>query len=229
VGATEEKFSFDNERPRHEVTLAPFSLASRPVSAGEYLEFMDDGGYQNPRHWLADGWDLVRRENWCAPLYWELAGVEWRMMTLEGMRDVDPHEPVCHLSYFEADAYATWAECRLPTEFEWEHATRAENLRGNFLESDTLHPRAAKRSTDEESLMQTFGDVWEWTSTPYAAYPGYQPYSRELGEYNGKFMVNQLVLRGGSCATPETHVRRTYRNFYYPNQRWMFSGLRLAR
>lgn len=229
VGATGSEFSFDNERPRHRVTLTPFELATRPVNAGEYRAFMDDGGYRTPRFWLSDGWDLVRREHWRAPLYWEPSGSDWRLMTLEGMRAVDPREPVCHLSYFEADAYATWAGCRLPTEFEWEHATHSESLQGNFLESGVLHPCAPKRSNDDQVLMQTFGDVWEWTSTPYAAYPGYEPFSGELGEYNGKFMVNQIVLRGGSCATPHAHMRKTYRNFYYPSQRWMFSGLRLAR
>lgn len=229
VGADGIGFSYDNEQPRHRVSLEPFEIASRPVNAGEYLAFIEDGGYRDSRHWLSDGWDLVCGEQWSAPLYWEQAGSDWHVMTLAGMRALDPHETLCHLSYYEADAYATWAGCRLPNEYEWERAAGTEKLSGNFLESQILHPLAPKSSVDKSGLRQIFGDVWEWTSSPYAGYPGYKPFSGALAEYNGKFMINQLVLRGGSCVTPQAHLRRSYRNFYYPSQRWMFSGLRLAR
>jgi len=232
VGSAAEGFTFDNERPRHAVLLEPFELASRPVTAGEYRDFMADGGYQRPELWLADGWDLVQLEGWRAPLYWEAGGSDWRVMTLGGLRDVDPGEPVCHVSYFEADAYATWAGCRLPTEFEWEHAAEGQAVTGTLLGSGAYHPRAlraGRAAPPGEPLAQLFGDVWEWTTSPYAPYPGYAPFEGALGEYNGKFMVSQIVLRGGCCVTPQRHLRRTYRNFYYPHQRWMFSGLRLAR
>jgi ergothioneine biosynthesis protein EgtB len=226
VGAPPGGFAFDNESPRHAVRLEPFELASRAVTSGEYLAFMADGGYQRPELWLADGWDLVQGGRWDAPLYWERDGETWRVMTLGGLRDLLPDEPVCHVSYYEADAYATWAGARLPSEHEWEHAAAGRDVAGNFLESGVLQPAPAGTAG---APAQLFGDVWEWTRSPYAPYPGYEPFAGELGEYNGKFMINQMVLRGGCCATPADHLRATYRNFYYPHQRWMFSGIRLAR
>jgi ergothioneine biosynthesis protein EgtB len=228
VGAAARGFAFDNERPRHDALLAPFELASRPVTAGEWRAFMADGGYRRSELWLADGWDLVQREGWCSPLYWQRDGRDWSVMTLGGLRELDPAEPVCHVSYYEADAYATWAGRRLPTELEWEHAAGGYDVAGTFLESGEHHPLPAGGSPRGQVLRQLFGDVWEWTASAYAPYPGYRPFEGELGEYNGKFMVNQMVLRGGCCATPKSHVRRTYRNFYYPHQRWMFAGVRLA-
>ncbi|MEX1025287.1 MAG: ergothioneine biosynthesis protein EgtB [Planctomycetota bacterium] len=224
IGAEGDGFTYDNERPRHELLLAPFEIASRAVTVGEFAEFIADGGYRRAELWLADGWDLVQREGWDAPLYWR--GASTHAMTLGGERELDPAEPVTHVSYFEADAFATWAGARLPTEAEWEHAAVARGRKGIFLEAEAFHPRPATRTGE---LEQAFGDVWEWTASPYGPYPGYRPFEGELGEYNGKFMVNQLVLRGGSCVTPERHARATYRNFYYPHQRWMFSGIRLAR
>lgn len=229
IGFAGEGFAYDNERPRHIVRLEPFELASRPVTAGVFLAFVEDGGYERPELWLADGFDLAQREGWRAPLYWERDGDAWRVMTLGGLRDLDPAEPVCHVSYYEADAYATWAGCRLPSEQEWEHGAADREVAGNFLESGALHPRPAAVGDEGGALLQLFGDVWEWTASPYAPYPGYTPFEGELAEYNGKFMVNQLVLRGGACVTPRAHVRATYRNFYYPGQRWMFAGFRLAR
>ncbi len=237
VGSSSNEFAFDNEKPRHTVFLEPFELAVRLTTAEEYQAFMQEGGYERPELWLADGWERVQREGWRAPLYWQ-AGNDgggsregddsWQVMTLGGLRPVDPQEPVCHVSYYEADAFARWAGCRLPTEFEWEHAARGHEIAGTFLESADFHPQPLGSSTRGQ-LAQLFGDVWEWTSSSYAPYPGYEPFAGSLGEYNGKFMVNQMVLRGGSCVTPESHMRRTYRNFYYPHQRWMFAGVRLAR
>ncbi|TJZ77383.1 ergothioneine biosynthesis protein EgtB [Chitiniphilus eburneus] len=220
-------FAFDNESPRHGVWLQPFQLAARPVSNAEYLAFVEDGGYRRPELWLSEGWDTQQREGWRAPLYWhdDLRG----HYTLGGDRALAPGEPVCHVSYYEADAYARWAGSRLPLEAEWEHAaSSAWPLRageGNFLESGRLHPRAAQ----EQGLSQCFGDVWEWTGSAYLPYPGFQPASGAVGEYNGKFMINQMVLRGGSCATPREHIRPAYRNFFPPGARWQFSGIRLAR
>ena len=229
VGMSGNGFAFDNERPRHSVLLEPFQLANRLVTAGEFLEFMRDKGYERPALWLSDGWEFVRREQWRAPLYWEEGDDGWRVMTLSGLREVIPDEPVCHVSYFEADAFARWRGCRLPTESEWEHAAQGQATTGVFLESGSYHPQPIDSPSSGDSVAQLFGDVWEWTASPYVPYPGYVSFEGALGEYNGKFMVNQLVLRGGSCVTPEGHVRRTYRNFFYPHQRWMFSGLRLAR
>lgn len=211
IGAHGEGFRYDNEFPRHRARLEPFEIGSRLVTNGEYRAFMADGGYRRPELWLADGWDLVRREGIEAPLYWQRdgggdgRGDEWRHMTLRGLHAIDPAAPVCHVSYYEAAAYASWQGCRLPTEREWEHAAQ------------------------EGELDQVFDHVWQWTSSPYVEYPGYRPFAGALGEYNGKFMINQLVLRGGCHATPLSHVRLTYRNFYYPHQRWQFGGLRLAR
>jgi ergothioneine biosynthesis protein EgtB len=226
VGHEGQSFAFDNEGPRHEQLIRPFRLANRLVTNGEWLEFMADGGYSKPTLWLADGWAAVRREGWEAPLYWEERDGEWRQMTLRGLLPVDPARPVCHVSFYEADAYARWAGKRLPTEFEWEVASGDQPLEGNLLGSETLRPEPAH--CGERGLQQMIGDAWEWTGSAYLAYPGFKPAEGAVGEYNGKFMCNQFVLKGGSCATPEGHIRRTYRNFFYPHQRWQFTGLRLA-
>ena len=225
IGFTGDGFAFDNEGPRHSVHLESFELASRLVTNGEYLEFMRDDGYGKPELWLSDGWDCMRSNSWCAPLYWEQSDGEWQYYTVEGMKPVDWHGPVCHVSYYEADAYARWAGKRLPTEFEWEVAAQQCPVEGNLLESGALHPRPAGGARE---LSQVFGDVWEWTASAYLAYPGFKPAAGAVGEYNGKFMCNQMVLRGGSCATPQSHVRATYRNFFPPHVRWQFAGIRLA-
>jgi ergothioneine biosynthesis protein EgtB len=226
VGHAGGGFSYDNESPRHRVWLEPFDLASRPVTNGEYLEFMADGGYSRPELWLSMGWATVQEHGWTEPFYWETRDDAWWMFTLSGMREVRPEEPVCHLSYFEADAYARWAGARLPTEFEWEAAAADVPVRGNFVESERYHPAGAE---DGGGLQQMYGDVWEWTRSQYSPYPGYQAAPGALGEYNGKFMCNQFVLRGGSCATPESHIRATYRNFFPPEATWQLTGVRLAR
>ena len=225
VGFTGDGFAFDNEAPRHQVYLAPFRIASRLVTNSEYLEFMRDNGYGTAALWLSDGWDCVRANQWSAPLYWDLHDGEWWQYALDGMRPVRRHEPVCHISYYEADAFARWAGARLPTEFEWEVAAQTCPIDGNFMDSGALHPQSAP---ERELLTQMFGDVWEWTASAYLAYPGYQPAAGAVGEYNGKFMCNQMVLRGGSCATPLSHIRPTYRNFFPPHARWQFMGIRLA-
>ena len=223
-------FCFDNETPRHRAYTAPFELASRPVSYGDYLAFMADGGYRRPELWLSMGWDWVRSGQRSAPLYWRDHQGLWRHHTLQGLVDIDPRTPVCHLSYFEADAYARWADARLPTEVEWEYAARqqAPATHPNFADRGAFHPLP---SEDDSGVgaVQMFGDVWEWTQSSYGAYPGYKPLPGAVGEYNGKFMCNQYVLRGGSCATPAGHVRASYRNFFPPEAQWQFSGLRLAR
>ena len=221
VGHGGAGFAFDNEGPRHRVFVAAFAFASRPVNNGEYLRFMEDGGYDRPELWLSDGWAARQRAGWSAPHYWHRDSSGFALFTLRGMRPLDPAEPVCHLSYYEADAYARWAGARLPTEFEWEAAAGPREVRGNFLDSGRFHPVNSGNSY--------YGDVWAWTASPYVAYPGYRPAAGALGEYNGKFMCNQMVLRGGSCATPAGHVRPTYRNFFPPDARWQFSGLRLAK
>jgi ergothioneine biosynthesis protein EgtB len=224
IGHAGEAFCYDNETPRHRVYLEDFRLASRPITNGEYLEFMADDGYRRPEYWLSEGWRTVRERSWEAPLYWEYGDGGWRHMTLAGMRAVDEHEPVCHVSYYEADAYARWAGRRLPTEAEWEVAARQATVTGNLQGTDRYHPMAAQGA----GMRQLYGDVWEWTQSPYVAYPGFRPLAGTLGEYNGKFMCNQIVLRGGSCATPAGHIRASYRNFFYPADRWQFSGIRLA-
>ena len=222
-------FVFDNELPRHTVHLEPFALANRLVTNGEFIEFIRDGGYQRPEIWLSDGWSTITREQWQRPLYW--AEALDNEFTLTGMQAIDPAAPVCHLSYYEADAFARWAGARLPTEAEWEVAAAQMPIRGNLLEQGALHPRAAADETahDESVIRQLFGDVWEWTASAYSPYPGYRAPPGALGEYNGKFMCSQLVLRGGSCVTPASHIRATYRNFFYPHARWQFMGVRLAR
>jgi ergothioneine biosynthesis protein EgtB len=226
IGWEGNGFAYDNEGPRHKQVVHAFSLASRLVTNGEYQEFMTDGGYQRPELWLSDGWAAASTKEWVAPFYWEQREGGWSTYTLGGMRPVDPAEPVCHLSHYEADAFARWAGARLPTEAEWEIAARTVPLDGNFVETGKLHPTIA---SEDSGLQQMFGDVWEWTRSPYSPYPGYAPAAGALGEYNGKFMCNQFVLRGGSCATPRSHVRATYRNFFPPEAAWQFSGLRLAR
>jgi len=226
IGHAGDGFAFDNEGPRHRVFVEAFQLASRPVTNGEYLEFMGDGGYERPELWLADGWDRLQRETWKAPLYWERADARWTSLTLSGRHPVDPEEPVDHVSAYEADAFARWAGGRLPTEAEWETAAEGP-IDGNFVESGQLQPRPSPDADGRPAAL--FGDVWEWTASAYAPYPGFRPMTGPLGEYNGKFMSNQLVLRGGSCATPTAHIRRSYRNFFHPHQRWQFSGIRLAR
>jgi ergothioneine biosynthesis protein EgtB len=225
-------FAFDNETPRHRTYTAPFALASRPVTHGEYLDFIRDGGYRRPALWLSMGWDWVRAGGRSAPLYWQAAGDGWSVHTLQGRVDIDPRTPVCHLSYFEADAFARWAQARLPTEVEWELAARslpAQALaQANFAQTRAFHPMPP-RDVAGDAPVQMFGDVWEWTQSNHGAYPGYRPAAGAVGEYNGKFMCNQTVLRGGSCATPAGHARASYRNFFPPDARWQFSGLRLAR
>jgi ergothioneine biosynthesis protein EgtB len=226
------EFCFDNETPRHRHYLAPFELASRPLSYGEYLAFMEDGGYQRPELWLSMGWDWVQAQQRDAPLYWKRLDGRWLNHTLQGLVEIDPHTPACHLSYFEADAYARWAGARLPTEAEWEFAARrlskAARPHHNFADRGAFHPLPQAECGKDEPV-QMFGDVWEWTQSNYDAYPGFKPLAGAVGEYNGKFMCNQLVLRGGSCATPAGHVRASYRNFFPPDAQWQFSGLRLAR
>lgn len=229
-----DTFAFDNETPRHPVYIAPFRLASRLVTCAEYLAFIEADGYSRPELWLSEGWDMMRAEGWQAPLYWQRdAGSEtaagWSVYTLQGFQPLGElsETPVCHLSFFEADAFARWSGHRLPTEFEWEFAAGQLSAAGaNMLESAHLHPTPASPAA---GLQQMYGDVWEWTQSPYTGYPGYRPLPGALGEYNGKFMSSQMVLRGGSCVTPETHIRATYRNFFPPSTRWQFSGLRLAR
>jgi ergothioneine biosynthesis protein EgtB len=225
VGFAGEGFAFDNEGPQHSVYVAPFRLGSRAVTNGEYLQFIRDNGYATAALWLSDGWDAVRANQWAAPLYWEMRDGEWWHFTLSGMQRVNAAEPVCHVCYYEADAFARWAGARLATEFEWEVASAVCAADGNFMESGRLSPEIA---SEDGLLAQMFGDVWEWTASAYLPYPGFQPAAGAVGEYNGKFMCNQMVLRGGSCATPQSHIRRTYRNFFPPHARWQFMGIRLA-
>ena len=229
IGYDGDGFFFDNEKPRHRQFLESFQLASRLITNGDYLEFIEDGGYHNPLLWLSDGWRTVQEQEWSAPLYWEKRDGQWWMMTLSGLRPVEPTEPVCHVSYYEADAYARWADARLPTEAEWEVAASKLPLEGNFVESGLYHPTPLLQAPPSGKLAQMFGDVWEWTQSSYAPYPGYKPAPGAVGEYNGKFMCDQYVLRGGSCATSHSHLRSSYRNFFPAYAQWQFMGIRLAR
>ncbi len=242
IGHDGQGFAFDNESPRHRVFTPAFAIASRLVTNAEYLEFMRDGGYRHPELWLSDGWDRVSAERWHAPLYWEEQDGRWLEFTSGGMREVQPSEPVCHVSYYEADAFARWSGARLPTEQEWEVAAELPAVNNepsavshqpsaaNLLESGRFHPVVASRekNLNGSALSQVFGDAWEWTASAYLPYPGYRAAPGALGEYNGKFMSGQMVLRGGSCATPASHIRATYRNFFPPHARWQFMGIRLA-
>lgn len=228
IGANGNEFHFDNEGPRHRQFLHAFQLASRLVTNGEYLEFIEDGGYARAEFWLSLGWMTIREQGWQAPLYWEKHDGKWQVFSLHGLRPLDPNEPVSHVSFLEADAFARWKGARLPTEAEWEVASLGLPLEGNFVHDRRFGPAAAASSTAAHPV-QMFGDVWEWTRSSYGPYPGYSPAEGAIGEYNGKFMCNQYVLRGGSCATSREHIRRTYRNFFPPDKRWQFSGIRLAR
>ena len=224
VGKAGEGFAYDNEYPRHKVYLEPFRIASRLTTNREYLEFIMDDGYHNPAHWLSDGWKIVQSQNWSCPLYWEKIDDEWYEMTLSGLRPLDLDAPVSHVSFYEANAYANWNGRRLATEMEWEVIASGLELKGNLREQGYYQPIA----TSESSLTQFYGDVWEWTQSSYTPYPGYRAAQGALGEYNGKFMSSQMILRGGSCVTPQNHIRPSYRNFFYPGDRWQFSGIRLA-
>ena len=221
VGASDVSFCFDNETPRHDALLHPHEIGTRLITNGEYREFIAAGAYTDAQLWLSDGWAAIQERGWNRPLYWDEA-LETEF-TLCGVIEIDDHAPVCHISYYEADAFARWSGCRLPTEFEWEHAADAQPLRGNLLDSNHWHPVAADNGS------QFFGDTWEWTSSAYLPYPGFKPLAGSLGEYNGKFMCNQMTVRGGSCVTASDHIRATYRSFFYPDARWQFLGLRLAR
>jgi ergothioneine biosynthesis protein EgtB len=229
IGHAGTGFFYDNEEPRHRQFVEDFHLASRLVTNGEYIQFIEDGGYHRPEFWLSLGWYTVGEQRWEAPLYWEGGNGNWSIFTLNGVRELDKNEPVCHVSYFEADAFARWAGARLPTEFEWEVAAAGLPCAGNFVDKENFHPRPVDDIAGVQAPAQMFGDVWEWTSSSYSPYPGYVTAAGALGEYNGKFMCNQYVLRGGSCATSQSHIRRTYRNFFPPNARWQFMGIRLAK
>ncbi len=228
IGHDGQGFFYDNEGPQHRALVPAFSLASRLTTCGEYIEFIESGAYQRPEFWLSLGWMTVNEQRWEAPLYWEKRDGEWWHFSLSGFRRVDPNEPVTHVSYFEADAFANWSGARLPTEFEWERAAQNTTIEGNFVESERFHPAPAD-SGSRTKLKQLFGDAWEWTRSSYSPYPGYRAAPGALGEYNGKFMCNQYTLRGGSCATSRSHIRSTYRNFFQPEKRWQFTGIRLAR
>jgi ergothioneine biosynthesis protein EgtB len=232
IGHNGDGFAFDNETPRHKAWLDPFRLATRPVTCGEYLDFIEAGGYRQAEYWLSDGWATVHAAGWEAPLYWQRRDGVWWIFTLSGLRRLNLAEPVCHISYFEADAYAKWVGHRLPTEVEWEFATGGIPVTGNFADRGQFHPCADPPGTSEPGtgsrLRQMFGDVWEWTASPYTAYPRFRPAAGAIGEYNGKFMCSQMVLRGGAAVTPADHLRATYRNFFPPSARWAFAGLRLA-
>tara|TARA_R110002072_G_scaffold85210_6_gene192784 strand:- start:1975 stop:3255 length:1281 start_codon:yes stop_codon:yes gene_type:complete len=226
AGVAATDFSFDNEGPAHSVFLTPFALARRLVTNAEFQAFVDDDGYRRPEFWLADGWAIVQEMQWQQPLYWQQRDGEPMHFTLHGLQRRQPWQPVCHLSGYEADAYASWAGARLPTEFEWESAASVQGASAPVVDHPTLHPAAA---AGEEPLLQLFGECWQWTGSAYRPYPGFKPAVGAIGEYNGKFMANQWVLRGGACVTSRGHTRASYRNFFYPQDRWQFSGVRLAR
>jgi ergothioneine biosynthesis protein EgtB len=232
IGHRGNGFAFDNETPRHKVWLEPFRLAERPATCGEFLDFIEAGGYRQPEFWLSDGWATVCAEGWEAPLYWRRDDSGWSIFTLGGVRRLNPAEPLCHVSFFEADAFAKWAGKRLPTEAEWEFAAEGVPVAGNFADRSQFHPCADPAPMPEAGaapgLRQMFGDVWEWTASPYIPYPRFRTAAGAVGEYNGKFMCNQMVLRGGAAVTPAGHARASYRNFFPPSARWAFAGLRLA-
>jgi ergothioneine biosynthesis protein EgtB len=221
-------FSFDNETPEHEVLTQAFELADRLVTNGEYLAFIEDNGYTQSQLWLSDGWALINKENWQAPLYWVKQEGRWFEFTLNGLQPLDRDAPVSHISYYEADAYANWSGARLPSEFEWEIAAQGVEIEGNFVETGRLHPVPASASS-EKGPHQMYGDVWEWTRSPYVPFPGFKAATGAVGEYNGKFMSSQMILKGGSCVSSKNHLRASYRNFFYPHSRWQFMGLRLAK
>ncbi|MFC2952603.1 ergothioneine biosynthesis protein EgtB [Marinicaulis aureus] len=229
IGWDGDGFAFDNEGPRHKIYLHPFELANRPVTNAEFIAFIEDGGYETPDHWLSDGWDRVRMEEWRAPLYWREVDGRWLQYSLFGEREINPHAPVCHVSHYEAAAYASWAGARLPTEVEWEAAASLFPTEGRFLEAGVPRPPAPAPQPEGDELLQLFGDVWEWTASAYLPYPGFAVADGAVGEYNGKFMSGQMVLKGGSCASPAGHLRVSYRNFFPPDARWQYSGFRLAR
>jgi ergothioneine biosynthesis protein EgtB len=229
IGHDGRGFAFDNEQPRHRTFVHSFELASRLATNGEFVAFVKDKGYARPDLWLSDAWSVVERRGWQFPLYWEQRDDVWFTQTLSGPRELRLDEPVTHISFYEADAFARWSNARLPSETEWELAAGDTFKKGNFVETGLLHPAPAPAHQPAQDIVQLFGDVWEWTRSPYGPYPGYEPPQGALGEYNGKFMSNQMVLRGGSCATPASHTRATYRNFFPPDARWQFSGIRLAR
>jgi len=228
IGHDGRGFSYDNEGPRHRALVPAFALATRPVTNGEFIEFIEAGGYLRPDYWLSLGWTTLNEQKWEAPLYWEKRDGGWWNFTLAGLRPVDQSEPVTHVSHFEADAFANWSGARLPTEFEWERAAQDLMIEGNFVEAERFQP-APVEAEPKEKLTQMYGDVWQWTRSSYLPYPGYRAAPGALGEYNGKFMSNQMVLRGASCATSRSHARLSYRNFFQPEKRWQFTGIRLAR
>jgi ergothioneine biosynthesis protein EgtB len=228
IGHEGTGFSFDNETPQHKIWLEDYSLCTRPVTNGEFLQFMVDGGYRKPEFWLSDGWKVIQQEEWESPLYWEKIDGKWSVFTLSGMKEIEEESPICHVSYYEAAAYANWAGKRLPTEGEWENAAIISEIeiKGNFIESGLYQPFPSTKMDD--GLAQMYGDVWEWTASPYTSYPRSKPIPDIAGEYNHKFMSNQMVLRGGSCTTPISHIRPTYRNYFHLDKRKQFSGFRLA-
>ncbi len=226
IGYSGDEFFADNETPRHKVFMNPYGLSNRLITCGEYLEFIEDGGYQDSRYWLSDGWQKCQDEGWKAPLYWRKGPAGWEIFTLHGMQKLRMNEPVIHISFYEADAFARWKGYRLPTEYELEYVSQDYDITGNFLEENLLHPMPAK---GDGPFYQFFGSAWEWTQTPYQPYPGFRTLFEGVGEYNGKFMCNQMVMRGGCALTPVDHMRKTYRNFYRPENRWQMSGIRLAR
>ena len=231
IGYKGDGFAWDNEKPAHKVYTDDFKIANRLITNGEFIEFINDGGYRKFNLWQGEGWDKVKAEQWQAPLYWEMTDGQWMNYTLLGIQPVNLNEPVTHVSFYEADAYASWAGARLLTEPEWEiaaHQYHADSENGNFMDSENWQPVAATEN-ENKTCAQMLGDVWEWTYSGYFPYPGYQREEGALGEYNGKFMINQMILKGGSCATPKNHIRTTYRNFFHPDKRWQFSGIRLAK